>query len=57
MNKAFTIILIFILLNFVFSVIPFLFPATDKSAILPYQLWFNVLLLFIIILPNVVVII
>lgn len=52
MNKTITMILIFILLNFVFSVTPFLFPATDKSAILPYQLWFNVILLFIIILPK-----
>ncbi len=54
MNKILAVIAGFIIINLVFSSIPYLAPRMPNEVILPYQLWFNVLLIFFIILPKTV---
>jgi hypothetical protein len=52
MNKIITLLVALIILNSFFSVIPFLMPRSSSSMILPYQLWFNVLIVFCGVLPS-----
>jgi hypothetical protein len=52
MNKFLILVVILILINSFFSFIPFLMPRASREIILPYQLWFNTLIVFLIILPN-----
>jgi len=52
MNKFLILVVILILINSFFSFIPFLMPRVSREIILPYQLWFNTLIVFLIILPN-----
>jgi len=52
MNLLLTIIIIMVVLNAAASFVPFLMPRAKPELVLPYQLWFNVLLLFILILPH-----
>jgi len=52
MNKLLSLVVILILINSFFSFIPFLIPRAPREIILPYQLWFNTLIVFLIILPN-----
>ena len=52
MNKIITLIVAVIIINSFFSFISFMLPRANKGIILPYQVWFNVLIVFIIILPN-----
>jgi len=52
MNLLLTIIIIMVVFNSAASFVPFLLPRVKPELILPYQLWFNVILLFILILPH-----
>ena len=40
------------LINSIFSLIPIMFPSIDLSLYLPYQFWFNAILLFAWLLPQ-----
>ncbi len=52
MNRIiYTLIALFII-NTIFGLIPYLIPRAPPEIILPYQLWFNVLLIFSLILPT-----
>ena len=42
----------FIILNMVFYTIPFVFLSATREDILPYQVWFNVLLMLIGLIPR-----
>jgi len=52
MNLLLTIIIFMIVLNAGASFVPFLLPRVKLELVLPYQLWFNVILIFILILPH-----
>jgi len=52
MNRFIYIAIGLIIINVLFSVIPFIAPRAPQDIILPYQLWFNVLFVFAIILPT-----
>ena len=52
MNLFLTIIIFMVVLNAMASFVPFLMPRAKPELILPYQLWFNVILVFILILPH-----
>ena len=52
MNKFIVIILLFIISNLIFSVIAFLLPTVPKANIIPYQLWSNAIIIFLLILPT-----
>ena len=52
MNRFISVIFGFIIVNLIFSAIPYLAPRTSPSALLPYQLWANCLVLFVLILPE-----
>jgi len=52
MNKIISLVAFLIIINAIFSFVPFMFPRAQKEIILPYQLWFNTLGVFILILPN-----
>ena len=52
MNRFVYIVAGVIIINFVFSVLPYMFPRAQKEVLLPYQVWFNVLFIFAIILPS-----
>ena len=52
MNGFIIFVLGTILLNTIFSMIPKFFYKTEPGVYLPYQAWFNVLLLFNLLLPS-----
>ena len=52
MNTLLTIIILMVLLNAGASFIPYLMPRAPAELILPYQLWFNAILFFILVLPH-----
>lgn len=52
MNGFYILIIGTILLNALFSLVPIFWPDADLGTYLPYQFWFNILLLFIWILPQ-----
>lgn len=52
MNQFVSLVAILIVINSFFSIIPFLFPRAPREIILPYQLWFNTLVVFIAVLPS-----
>jgi len=54
MNRFIVVILIFIISNLLFTTFGFLFPTIPSANIMPYQLWVNALLIFILILPQTV---
>ena len=41
-----------VILNAVASFIPFLMPRAPAELVLPYQMWFNAILIFILVLPH-----
>jgi len=41
-----------LIINMVFASMPFMFPRLEPNIILPYQVWFNVIFIFVIILPS-----
>ena len=51
MNRTIYILIGCVIINIIFSLIPFLAPRAS-DVMLPYQLWFNVLFIFAIILPT-----
>lgn len=51
MNKFIVAILAFFVINLIFSTFGFLFPTLNKANIMPYQLWCNAIIIFILILP------
>ena len=54
MNKFVYLAVGLFIINTIFSVIPFLSPRAPNDMLLPYQLWFNVLFVFAIVLPGTV---
>ena len=52
MNGFIIFVLGIILLNSLFSLIPTIFPNSDPGVYIPYQAWFNSLLLFNLLLPK-----
>ncbi len=52
MNRFIYIIIGLFIINIIFSLIPYLAPRAPAEIILPYQLWFNVLFVFAIVLPT-----
>ena len=52
MNRFIYIVIGLFIINIIFSLIPYLAPRAPKDMILPYQLWFNVLFVFAIVLPT-----
>ena len=52
MNRFVYIIIGLFIINILFSLIPYLAPRAPQDMILPYQLWFNVLFIFAIVLPT-----
>jgi hypothetical protein len=52
MNTFLTIVILIILVNAAASFIPFLMPRAPAELVLPYQLWFNAILVFILVLPH-----
>lgn len=52
MKKAITLIVVLVIANTFFSLLPNFMPRLPKAAFLPYQLWFNVLAVFFLALPN-----
>ena len=52
MNRFIYILIGLFIINTIFSLIPYLMPRAPPEIILPYQLWFNVLLIFSLILPT-----
>ena len=47
-----TIIILMVILDAMASFIPFLMPRASAEFILPYQMWFNAVLIFILVLPH-----
>ena len=41
-----------VILNAMASFIPFLMPRAPAELVLPYQMWFNAILIFILVLPH-----
>lgn len=52
MNTFLTIIILMVIFNAMVSFIPFMMPRAKAELLLPYQLWVNTLLVFMLILPN-----
>tara|TARA_A100001011_G_C14247677_1_gene816333 strand:+ start:655 stop:954 length:300 start_codon:yes stop_codon:yes gene_type:complete len=52
MNSFLIFILGTILLNSIFSLIPIFWVDSDPGAYMPYQFWFNLILLFMWLLPS-----
>ena len=52
MNKLLIAAGAFVIINLIFLSIPPLVPRMPNEVILPYQLWCNVIILFLIILPQ-----
>lgn len=52
MTNFLIIIVIAVVMNSLFSFIPYLIPRAPAEMIIPYQMWFNVVLIFISILPH-----
>ena len=52
MNTFLTIIILMVILNAMASFIPFLMPRAPAELVLPYQMWFNAFLIFILVLPH-----
>ncbi len=52
MNRFIYIAVGLFIINTIFKLIPYLAPRAPHEVILPYQLWFNVLFIFAIILPT-----
>jgi len=52
MNLLLNTVILMVVFNAMVSFVPFLMPRAAPELILPYQLWFNVILLFILILPH-----
>ena len=51
MNRFIYIVVGIIIINLIFSVIPYMFPRAQSGTLLPYQIWFNVLFIFATVLP------
>ena len=51
MNRFIYIAIGLFIINIIFSLIPYLAPRAPPDIILPYQLWFNVLFVFAVVLP------
>ena len=52
MNTILFLVFIALLMNGLFSIIPYLIPRVPLEIVLPYQLWFNILLFMIFVLPH-----
>ena len=52
MNRIIYILIGLFIINTIFSLIPYLMPRAPSSILLPYQLWFNVIFIFALILPT-----
>ena len=54
MNRFVIVIILFFVMNLLFSSLSFLFPTVSPANFMPYQLWFNAIIIFILILPTAV---
>jgi len=54
MNRFLIVIVLFIVMNILFSIFPYLFPTVSPANFMPYQLWINAIIIFILILPSAV---
>ena len=52
MNTFLIIIILMVVVNAAASFIPFLMPRAPAELVVPYQLWFNAILIFILVLPH-----
>lgn len=52
MNRFIYIAIGLVVINIIFSLVPYLSPRASPQIILPYQLWLNVLFVFAIVLPT-----
>jgi hypothetical protein len=52
MNRIIYILIGLFIINTMFGIIPYLMPRAPSSILLPYQLWFNVIFIFTLILPT-----
>ena len=52
MIKILSLFAAIIFINGFFSLIPYLFPRIPTDVLLPYQIWFNTIIILILILPQ-----
>jgi len=54
MNRLLYVLAAFVVINLIFSVIPFIMPRAPPELITPYMLWVNALVLLFLVLPSMV---
>ena len=54
MNKIIIFLISIIILNIIFLLIPNVAPTVSRNMLLSYQLWFNCIIIFYLILPSTV---